>query len=282
MKVKLIADSTSNCPDNIRMETGIELVPVYVIFGHESYKDYEEMSIDEFHRRLATAQEMPTSSQPTPTDFAQAYERAHDEGYSDIIVLTVTAKASGTFSSAKMAAEMVKGINVHPVDSGTTSIMMCWMLQEASKVLSAGGSIEEAIAAIEQVKANSIIIFAVTDIRHLAYSGRTKGYKRAVKAAVKVKPIVSIKDGVPQAVGQERTNKAALEELLAMATQAKGDHTWQRLAVVHAGIPDDAAKWSDQAKAVLGYNGPMEIVDFGPALTVHFGPGMLGVTGYWA
>jgi len=282
MKVKLIADSTCNCPEYFRQKVGIEIVPVYVIFGNESYKDYIEMSVDEFHRRLATSEKMPTSSQPTPSDFARAYEKARDEGYSDVIVVTVTAKASGTFSAAKSATDMVDGINVHVVDSGAASIMMGWLLEEAKRVLDDGGSIEDALTAMEQIKANSAVIFAVTDIRHLAYSGRTKGHERATQAAVKIRPIVSIEDGIPQAVGQERTNKAALEKVLALASAKKGAHSWRKLAIVHAGIPDDAAAWAEKAKATLGYDGPVDVVDFGPGLTVHFGPGMLGVTGCWA
>ncbi len=281
MKVKLIADSTCNCPEAYRQLLDIDIVPVYVIFGKESYKDYEEMSIDAFHRRLAASNKMPTSSQPTPNDFAQAYAKARDEGYSDAIVVTVTAKASGTFSAAKSATDMVKGIDVHVVDSGAASLMMGWMLEEAKQVLDGGGSVEDALAAMERIKANSAIIFAVTDIRHLAYSGRTKGSERATQAAVKLRPIVSIQDGIPQALGQERTNKAALGKVLALISSKKGTHTWKRLAIVHAGIPDDAAAWAEEAKAALGYDDSVEVVDFGPGLTVHFGPGMLGVTGCW-
>ncbi len=282
MKVKLITDSTCNCPEKFRQDLDIDVVPLYVVFGDKSYKDYVEMSVEAFHRRLAATSEMPTTSQPTPEDFAHVYEKARAEGYSDAIVVTVGGKISGTFASARTAAERTEGIGVHVVDSNNISLLMGWMLEQARQVLADGGSIDDAIAAIERIKANNINVFAVTDMRHVAHSGRIQGYERAAQSTVKIRPIIRMTDGVPKVIDQGRTNRAALEKVFSIALAEKGDCAWKRIAVVHAGIPDQAAQWVETAKRALGYNGPVEVIDFGPVVTVHVGPGMLGVTGYWA
>jgi len=158
---------------------------------------------------------------------------------------------------------------------------MDFMLFEAYDVVQNGGNVEEALAAIEQVKAHSCIHFTVTDVEHLAASGRTEGSEKATEAEISVKPIVSVVDGVPKALGAERTQHAALNKVLEMTKQKAGGGRIKRMAVVNGNIPDKAAKWMPDAKAALGFDGPVEVVDFGPALAVHFGPGLLGVAVQW-
>ena len=101
----------------------------------------------------ASGQEMPKSSQPPPEDFRAAYAALAGQGVTDIISVHVTAKASGTYRSAEMAKELVPNVNVHVVDSATTSMHMGFMLLAAAEVVEKGGGVPEALAAIEQVKA---------------------------------------------------------------------------------------------------------------------------------
>ncbi len=280
-KIALMTDTTSNMPRDWAERYGITIVPVYVIFGEESYRDYVEMPPEEFYRRLAEAEEMPKTSQPTPADFAQAYEAVKADGANEIIGVYVTAKASGTCASAEMAARMVKGVTVHVVDSASTSLPMSWMLVEAAKVLEQGGSAKDALEAIEAVKANSALVFTVTEVEHLAHSGRTVGAERATQAGVKVKPIVSLEDGLPKAVATERTQKSALARVISMVKDKLAGRKLKGLGVVHGNIPDKAEQFAAQAKEALEYEGEVVVVDFGPALAVHFGPGLLGVAAYW-
>ena len=279
--VVLMTDTTSNMPPEWAERYGITVVPVYVIFGDTSYKDYVEMPPAEFYRRLAEAEEIPKTSQPTPADFAEAYRRAQEAGADEVIGVYVTAKSSGTCTSAQMAADMVKGLKVHVVDSATTSLPMSWMLVEAAKVLEAGGSTEDALAAIEKVKANNALIFTVTEVEHLAASGRTVGAERVTQAQVKVKPIVSLVDGVPKAIATERTQRAALAKVIDLVKERLGGRKLKGLGVVNGNIPDRARRYAAQVKEAFDFDGEVTIVDFGPALAVHFGPGLLGVAAYW-
>ncbi len=279
--VQLMTDTTSNMPQAWVQRYNINVVPVYVIFGETSYKDYVELPPAEFYRRLADAPEMPKTSQPTPADFAQAYEKARAAGAHTVIGVYVTAKASGTCTSAQMAAEMVDGLTVHVVDSGTTSLPMSWMLVEAAEVLAQGGGVEDALAAIERVKANNALVFTVTEVEHLAHSGRTVGAERVTQAAVKMKPVVSIEDGLPKAVATARTQKAALNKVIELMQERVGGRPLKGLGVVHGNIPEQAQAFAQQVRETFGYTGEVVIVDFGPALAVHFGPGLLGVAAYW-
>jgi len=285
-RVALLTDTTANLPRDLAAQMGIRQLPVYVIFGDESLKDYEEISPEEFYRRLVEYKQetgnMPTTSQPSPADFVAAYESLADEGYDEVISVHVTAKGSGTFRSAQIAAEEVKGrIRVHVVDSATTSMQMGFMLLAAAEVLRRGGTAGEALAAIEDVKSRSALFFTVTELEHLAASGRTEGVEKAAQSALKVKPIVGLLDGVPKVVDTARTYRIALQGVIRQVKRAAWGASIVRLAVVHGGIYEKAKAWADEAADALGYTGEVIITDFGPALAVHFGPGLLGLAAEW-
>ncbi len=281
-----VTDSTCNLPEELVQRYSISVVPVYVIFGDQSFKDGVEITTEVFYEKLLAYRketgQMPTTSQPSPGDFQAVYERLAAQGVQEVISIHVSAKASGTCQSAELAAKAVPELRVHVVDSGTTSMHMGFMLLEAIEAVENGGDAAAALAAIERVKAHSALYFAVTRVEHLEASGRTEGADRAAQAAMQVRPVVGLVDGVPKVVATERTNKGALRRVLHLAQEAKGDARPVRLAIVHANIPEQAQAFAQQAAEALGFTGEPYIVDFGPALTVHFGPGLLGVAVQWA
>lgn len=283
--IAFVTDSTCNLPDEIVHRHNITVVPVYVIFGDQSYKDGVEMTIAAFYARLqAYRQEtgqMPTTSQPSPGDFQTVYERLAAQGVNEVISIHVSAKASGTCQSAELAAKAVPDLRVYVVDSGTTSMHMGFMLLEAIQAVKAGSDAAAALEAIQRVKAHSMLCFAVTKVEHLEASGRTEGADRVTQAAMQVRPVVGLVDGVPKVLATERTNKGALRRVLTLAQEAMGEARPVRLAIVHANILEQAQAFAQQAAETLGFTGEPYIVDFGPALTVHFGPGLLGVAVQW-
>ncbi len=284
-RIAFVTDSTANLPDFVVQDHQITIVPVYVVFGDQSFKDYVDLPPHEFYRRLveykAAGLGMPTTSQPTPEDFRSAYSTLSQQGFSDIISIHVTAKSSGTCQSAEMASAMLDGVNVHVVDSTTTSMQMSFMLLEAIEAVASGGGVNEALEAIERVKAHSSLHFTVTDLEHLTSSGRTEGHEKATESALSVKPIITVTGGVPKAIGMERTQRAALEKVLEHTRVQMGAARPLRMAIVNGNIAEKAASWAGEASAALGFDGKPYVVDFGPALAVHFGPGLLGVAVQW-
>ena len=284
-RIAFVTDTTCNMPDELIQSNNISIVPVYVIFGDQSFKDYIELKPVDFYQRLteykASGKGMPTTSQPTPEDFRLCYSTLAQQGFTDIISIHVTAKSSGTCHSAELANTMVPEVNVHVVDSTSTSMHMSFMLLEAIETVNKGGDVADALEAIERVKSHSCMHFTVTDLEHLSSSGRTENHQKATEAPISVKPVVSITDGVPKAVGVERTQHLALEKVLNLAMDQMGEAKPLRLGIVNGNIPEKASKWSDEVRTRLGFTGEPYIVDFGPALAVHFGPGLLGVTVQW-
>jgi len=284
-RIAFVTDTTCNLPDQLIQSHNIAIVPVYVIFGDQSFKDYLDLPPEEFYKRLleykAAGKGMPTSSQPTPEDFRVCYAALAQQGYTDIISIHVTAKSSGTCHSAELASTMVEGVQVHVIDSTTTSMHMGFMLLEALEAVNKGGGVNAALEAIDRVKNHSCMHFTVTDLEHLTSSGRTEGHEKATEAPLSVKPVIAITEGVPKAVDVERTQHLALEKVLKLTRAQMGDAHPLRLAIVNGNIPQKASQWASEVCASLGFTGQPYIVDFGPALAVHFGPGLLGVTVQW-
>ena len=283
--IRIVTDTTANMPPAIAERHGVTIVPVYVTFGDKSYRDYEEMTPAVFYVMLAEVKarggEMPKSSQPSPGDFDIVYKHLAAQGAHDIISIHVTAKSSGTVNSAAIAKDMVSSkVKVHVVDSATTSMHMGYMIVEAARVIESGGSLEQALAAIDHVKENSCLYFTVTEVEHLEASGRTEGTERISEAAIKVKPVIGIIDGRPQVITPERTQRAAIDKVIELTKTRLAGKKLRGVTVVHGNAIDRAEALKMRVPDDLAYDGEILITDFGPALGVHFGPGLLGLAAY--
>lgn len=283
--IRLVTDTTVNMSDDLAKKYQITIVPVYVVMGDKSFKDYVEMTPEKFYATLADIKarggDMPKTSQPSPLDFQNAYTQLADAGAKDIISLHVSAKASGTFNSATIAKDAVASrVRVHVVDSATTSMHMGYMLIEAHKAIQSGASTEQALAVIEKVKTNSTLYFTVTEVEHLEASGRTVGSDKVTDAEVKIKPVVGLIDGRPQVVSPERTQSAAIGKVIEFTKTKHAGKTFKGITIVHGNALDRAEALKARIPSELGYGGEVIVTDFGPALAVHFGPGLLGIAAY--
>jgi DegV family protein with EDD domain len=284
-KIAFVTDSTCNLPPELVSKYNINVVPIYVVFGEQSYKDDADLTIEKFYSKLleykALDKGMPTTSQPTPEDFRTCYTGLAQQGFTDIISVHVSAKFSGTCQSAELGKANLEGINVHVVDSTSASMPMGFMLLEAIEAIAEGGGVEQALAAIKRVQAHSCLIFTVAELDHLSSSGRTEDHEIATEALLSENPVVAITDGVPKAVEIERTQEAALNKVLQMVNTRKGAARLRRLAIVHGNVAIRAVLWAQDASAALDFDKDPMVVDFGPSLAVHFGPGLLGVAAQW-
>jgi DegV family protein with EDD domain len=280
-EIRYVADTTANMPEDFARPFDVKLAPIHVIFDGKDYKEIFEMSIAEFHARLAKAKAeggaLPTSSQPSPAEFVEIYNELIREGAKHIISIHVTAKSSGTVNSANIAKGMVSGAEIHVVDSGTTTMLIGYMIAEGSK---AGNNIQAALAAIDHVKANSSLYFTVTEMEHLEASGRTTGHEQVVQSEIKIKPVIGVVDGVPKVVSPERTQRAAIDKVIELTKNAMAGKKIKGVTVVHGNALDRAEALKARVASELGYTGKVYVTDFGPGLTVHFGPGLLGLAAY--
>jgi fatty acid kinase fatty acid binding subunit len=284
-EIALVTDSTANMPDELVKRYQVTVVPLYILFGGNAQKDYVEIPPAEFYKRLAEVKaaggELPKTSQPSPVDFEGVYNALARSGAKDIISVHVAAKMSGTVNSAQIAADMVgKQTHVHVVDSTTISMQMSYMVIEAAEAIRRGGGVQEALNAVEKVKANSCTYFTVTEVEHIEASGRVEGAGKVAEAEIKMRPVIGIFEGQAKVISPERTQRAAIEKVIDLTHTRMQGLKLNGITVVHADAFDRAEALKARVPAEFGYDGEVFITDFGPALAVHVGPGMLGLVAY--
>jgi len=269
----IVLDSTSDWHEAAERFANMRVVPLYVRFGDEAYRDFVELSPHDFYERLRTASELPTTSQPTPQDFADAY--AELAGYERIYVLTVSAKLSGTNQSALLAAEG-EGERVRVVDTGTASMAMAMLALAIERRLEQGTTDEEVDALVERFRRDNRVVFTVGTLEYLAKGGRIGKAQALAGAILNVKPILSIEDGEVLPVGRVRGRQKALDEFGRLFLESTENRPGLRVSIAHAEAPD----WVDVLTDLVRKGRPEAEIEFvatlGAVVGTHAGPGAVG------
>ena len=269
----IVLDSTSDWHEAAERFANMRVVPLYVRFGDEAYRDFVELSPHDFYERLRTASELPTTSQPTPQDFADAY--AELAGYERIYVLTVSAKLSGTNQSALLAAEG-EGERVRVVDTGTASMAMAMLALAIERRLEQGTTDEEVDALVERFRRDNRVVFTVGTLEYLAKGGRIGKAQALAGAILNVKPILLIEDGEVLPVGRVRGRQKALDEFGRLFLESTENRPGLRVSIAHAEAPD----WVDVLTDLVRKGRPEAEIEFvatlGAVVGTHAGPGAVG------
>jgi DegV family protein with EDD domain len=271
MAVHVVTDSTSDISKELAEEHGITVVPLTIAFGHESYRDGIDISADEFYARLQTTKALPTTSQPPPALFQHAYEHLTTRG--DVVSIHLSHKFSGTVETARAAARAVAPERISVVDSNSVSMGLGMCAIAAARAARAGGTRQACVAAAESVAGGLRIAVAFETLEYLRRGGRIGRAQAFLGGLLRLKPILTVKDGEAFPVTRVRSRARALDELFALCAQ---DQRIEEIAVLHTTTPDDAASLAERARAARP-GVPLLVGRFGPVLGVHGGPGMLGI-----
>ena len=269
----IVLDSTSDFPEASERYPNVRVVPLYVSFGEDTYRDYVELAPQAFYERLAGADGLPSTSQPTPQDFADVY--AELSGYERIYSLHLSAKLSGTFQSAALAAEEL-GDRVRLVDTETASLAIAMLASAFQRRLSRGTSDEELDALVESFKQRCDVVFTVGTLEYLQKGGRIGRAQALAGTLLNVKPILSIDDGIVVPIGRVRGRQKALEEFARVFTEETEDRPGLRIAVAHAEAPE----WIDVITQLVRSRRPQAEIELvgalGAVVGAHAGPGAVG------
>ena len=190
----IVLDSTSDFPDAAERFPNMRVVPLYVNFGPESFRDHVDIGSHDFYERLREAPALPTTSQPTPQDFLDVYEQL--AGYERIYALQLSAKLSGTYQSAVAAAGEIGGDRIRVVDTETASLAVGLLALAIQRRLARGTTDEEIEALIERFKEENGVVFTVATLEYLQKGGRIGRAQALAGTLLNVKPILSVDDGV--------------------------------------------------------------------------------------
>ena len=269
----IVVDSTADFPEAQERFPNWRMVPLYVRFGDQSYRDYVELGPDEFYARLRTADELPTTSQPTPGDFLAAYEElaAHERIYS----LHISAKLSGTFESARTAASEL-GDKVRMVDTETASAAITMLGLAMQRRLERGTTDEEIAALVERYKDEHRLLFTVDTLEFLAKGGRIGPAAKFAGQMLHIKPILTIDDGEVLPLKRVRGNQKAMQEFVSEFTEGSNDEPGLRVGIAHADAPERAEALVKMVRDVRPHAEIETVTTLGAVVGTHAGPGTVG------
>jgi DegV family protein with EDD domain len=248
-------------------------VPVYVRFGHESYRDGIDISREEFYKRLVTSPVHPTTSQPTPADFAQVYRELSRET-DKIVSIHVSGKLSGTYNSALQGKELAETkCDIKVIDSESVTMGLGIITLAAARLAKSGESLQKVTDDIKQAIHNTHLLGLFDTLRYLLLGGRIGKARALLGGILNVKPLLTLRDGELHPIGNVRTRVKGIERLSDFAKNTLGI---QELAVVHTTTPDEASKLKDHLSSLVDTS-RLHLAGLTPALGVHTGPGLLAV-----
>ena len=270
----IVLDSTADFPEAAERFANWRVVPLYVNFGTESFRDGVDLTASQFYERLRTASELPTTSQPTPADFLACYEELG--GYERILSLHIAAKLSGTFQSAGTAANMLGDGRVRTIDTETASAAIAILGMAIQRRLERGTSDEEVDALVASFRRDNGLLFTVDTLEFLARGGRIGRAAAFAGTLMHVKPILAIRDGEVLPVKRVRGNQKAMQEFVEALTSQTRDEPGLRVGIAHAAAPERGAELVKMVRH-LRPQATVEIETMlGAVIGAHSGPGAVG------
>ncbi len=274
MPIRIVTDSTADLTLDIATALGITVVPVYVRFGNEVYRDGVDISHDEIYRRLQTDRLHPTTSQPSPGDFARVYRQLAREA-DTIVSVHVTSKLSGTYQSALQGKELARvRARIEVIDSASVTLGLGLMAQAAARLAAAGASLSHILGELQDAIENTRLLGLFDTLRYLVRGGRIGKARALVGSVLNVRPLITMRNGELVPAGLVRTRARGLDRLVSFVRSTL--HI-RDLAVVYSTTPDEADTLRSRLGAFFRNQELIQIARLGPALGVHGGPGTLAV-----
>jgi DegV family protein with EDD domain len=274
MSIAVVTDSTSDLPVDITEQHGITIVPLNVHIEDETYLDGITISADEMYRRLPDQKVIPTTSAPSVGSFIEVYEKlckSHDA----VISIHLSSKLSLTHNSAVQAAADLnkKGAEIEVVDTEQASMALGWIAVQVAEKIAAGGSLEEVVALAKSASKRASFIGMVDTLEYLIRGGRIGKAQGLVGSMLRIRPILTLTEGVAHPAGRVRNRTKGIARLKEMVAETA---PLDKLAVLYTTDKEDAEKIAD---AVAEHNpeGRPIVAQLGPVVGNYLGPGTLGL-----
>jgi DegV family protein with EDD domain len=275
--IAIITDTDSSLPNDFAKEHGIPQVSINIHFGEETLRSNVDIHDDELVARIDREGRMPTTSAPTPGQFIDAYQAAFDAGAETVICYCVSAVISATYAAALTAAEQFPGRDITVVDTNSLSLGQGFPALAAAEAVADGASKEEVLALAQDVGERAILYAALDTLKYLAMSGRVKSIQAGMGDFLRVKPILTIRDGTLDLLERVRTRRKAWARVVELAAQAAGDRPVERMGIVHVAVPDLARRFEEELRAGMACPDEILIAELSAGLATYGGAGMVGV-----
>lgn len=277
--IRIVTDSTASVPPDLIESHSIVVVPLRVLFGHESYRDGVDMTNEEFYARLATVDRLPTTSQPTVAEFYDVYRQIIEAG-DQVVSIHLSSKLSGTYNAAAQAAAEFPPGAVSVVDSHWISLPLAFQVRAAAEAAAQGAAIEEVVAEVQRLDPHLRLYFVLDTLENLRKGGRISGAKAMIGGLLNVKPILELKEGAIEPVESPRSKKAAIRKLLDLMDDTVPANAPLHVAVIDARAPSERDELERQIRERFNVAEVLR-AEVGSIIGTHTGTGAVGA-GFYA
>jgi DegV family protein with EDD domain len=277
-KVRLVTDSTADIPEEVCLALGIEVVPLKVHFGTDTYRDGVTLRAEQFYELLTKSPVIPTTSQPSPVDFLEIYKKLLVEPDVQIISIHLSSALSGTYQSAVLAKSLLNdSADITTIDSKSASYGMGGWVVAAAEAAKQGKSKEECLALIQRFCEQSQLYFLVNTLEFMQKGGRIGKAAALIGSLLKIKPILSVdKDGEAYSVEKVRGQNAAVLRIIELFKQKEIAAREVRVMIAHS----NALEMAERFGLLMQENFKIHSLSYtvlGPVIGTHVGPGTVAV-----
>lgn len=273
--LRIVTDGATDMPEGWAEEFQINVIPLRIRFGEETYVQGEDVTNASFYDLVNQKQQIPQTSLPSPYQIAEFYRGV--AGQDDVVLsIHISSKLSGTFSAVQMAVKEVGDeLNIIPIDSRAGSAAVGFMCREARKLEQAGNSVQQIIKRLEEIRQKLVVIFTLDNLDFARLNGRVSALQSILSSMLKIKPIVVLKDGMLTIGDKVRTRQRALEKVLDIVKEKVGTRQIL-LAVVHAADLNTARILMEHAKKVMNVSEAI-LTELAIPVAANLGPGTVGI-----
>ncbi len=273
--VKIVTDSLADLPPALMQGLDITIVPCLVQVGGKTYRDKLDLDTEGFYRLIANIPKPPTTSNPPVGMFEEVY-RQLARTTRQIVSIHVASTLSGTFNSARLAAQNVRQdtpVMIEVVDSQQLSMAQGWLVIHAARAAARGATLTEILELVESLRERPRLIAMLDSLQYAQRSGRLGKAAGMVGTMLNVKPLLALSRGEVLPLGAARTQQQALERLVEIALEYGLN---QEMAVVHCYAEVLARRLKYMVMSHIP-NGQVTIAETGPVSGTHVGPGVVGL-----
>ena len=280
MKIAVLTDSSAYLTKDQQEKDHIDVLPIPIIWGNKTYRDMVDIGYEEFYKKLSNEKELPTTSQPSPGDLQKKIEQYIEQGYTDVIVITLSSGISSYYSTVQSIARDENRIKIHPFDSKITCAGEADYAMLAGHLVEAGADIDLIMHDLADLQKTMDVRFMVDDLSHLKRTGRLSNAASFVGSLFKIKPILSMDvqdQGKISAIAKERQTKRAYRHVQSDFDNLTKNMPYKIQCTIFDSLaPDKKKEWIEDYSAKFPkYKFDESII--GPVVGVHVGQGTMSM-----
>lgn len=275
-RIAVVTDSTCDLGPEALAAKDVVMVPLKVLFGDETFRDYVDLTPATFYPKLVSSPVHPTTSQPSPAEFADVYAKLAAEGAEGIVVVTISSLLSGTYESATLAVKD-SPVPVRVVDSLQTSGGQALVVDATVAARDAGGDLDAVEAKARWATENAELHFVLDTLDYLVKGGRAGKAQALAASVLNIKPVLYLTGGLIEPFKKVKGSRKAYQEMATHVAERQKAVGALKVSIIHAVAPELAKELEDELRAA-GFTGEVShVLGIGAVIGTHVGPRSVGI-----